>query len=64
MDIRTMQYYLSVVCKGTISAAAQALHVYQPSLSRQIKELGAELEAPLLCVSGWVSAGVSGDGSV
>ena len=27
MDIRTMQYYLAVVREGTISAAAQALHV-------------------------------------
>ena len=36
MDIRTMQYYLAVVREGTISAAAQALHVAQPSLSRQM----------------------------
>ena len=47
MDIRTMQYYLSVVREGTISAAAQALHVAQPSLSRQMKELEEELGAPL-----------------
>ena len=39
MDIRTMQYYLAVVREGTISAAAQALHVAQPSLSRQMKEI-------------------------
>ena len=42
MDIRTMQYYLAVVREGTISAAAQALHVAQPSLSRQMKELEEE----------------------
>lgn len=47
MDIRTMQYYLAVVREGTISAAAQALHVAQPSLSRQMKELEEELGAPL-----------------
>ena len=41
MDIRTMQYYLAVVREGTISAAAQALHVAQPSLSRQM--------SPFLC---------------
>ena len=45
MDIRTMQYYLAVVREGTISAAAQALHVAQPSLSRQMieEELGVSL---------------------
>ena len=43
MDIRTMQAYLAVVREGTISAAAQALHVAQPSLSRQMKDLEGEL---------------------
>jgi DNA-binding transcriptional LysR family regulator len=47
MDIRTMQYYLAVVREGTISAAAEALHVAQPSLSRQMKELEEELGAAL-----------------
>ena len=47
MDIRTMQYYLAVVREGTISAAAEALHVAQPSLSRQMKELEEELGTPL-----------------
>lgn len=47
MDIRTMQYFLAVVREGTISAAAQALHVAQPSLSRQMKDLEEELGASL-----------------
>ncbi len=47
MDIRTMQYYLAVVREGTISAAAEALHVAQPSLSRQMKELENELGTSL-----------------
>ncbi|HCK87175.1 MAG TPA: LysR family transcriptional regulator [Erysipelotrichaceae bacterium] len=47
MDIRTMQYYLAVVREGTISAAAEALHVAQPSLSRQMKELEEELGVSL-----------------
>ncbi len=47
MDIRTMQYYLAVVREGTISAAAEALHVAQPSLSRQMKELEEELGTSL-----------------
>ena len=47
MDIRTMQYFLAVIREGTISAAAQALHVAQPSLSRQMRELEEELGTTL-----------------
>ena len=47
MEIRTLQYYLAVIREGTISAAAQSLHVAQPSLSRQMKELEEDLGAPL-----------------
>lgn len=47
MEIRTLQYYLAVIREGTISAAAQALHIAQPSLSRQMKELEEDLGAPL-----------------
>lgn len=47
MDIRTMQYYLAVVREGTISAAAEFLHVAQPSLSRQMKDLEDELGTTL-----------------
>ena len=47
MDILTMQYFLAVTREGTISAAAQALHVAQPSLSRQMKELETEVGATL-----------------
>ena len=47
MDIRTLKAYLAVVREGTISAAAQALHVAQPSLSRQMKELEEELGTAL-----------------
>ena len=43
MDIRTMQYFLAVIREGTISAAAESLHVAQPSLSRQMKDLEVEL---------------------
>ena len=47
MEFRTLQYYLAVVREGTISAAAEALHVAQPSLSRQMKELEEELGVSL-----------------
>jgi DNA-binding transcriptional LysR family regulator len=42
-----MQYYLAVVREGTISAAAQALHVAQPSLSKKMRELEEELGTAL-----------------
>ena len=47
MDIRTMQYFLAVIREGTISAAAESLHVAQPSLSRQMKDLEEELSVTL-----------------
>lgn len=47
MDLRIMQYFLAVVREGNISAASEALHVAQPSLSRQMKELEEELGATL-----------------
>lgn len=39
MEFRELQYFLAVVEEGTISGAAEALHVAQPSLSRQMREL-------------------------
>lgn len=47
MDIRTMQYFLAVIREGTISAAAESLHVAQPSLSRQMKDLEEDLGVTL-----------------
>ena len=47
MDIRIMEYYLAVVREGNISAAAQALHVSQPGLSRQMRDLEEELGVTL-----------------
>ncbi|MCR5772611.1 MAG: LysR family transcriptional regulator [Butyrivibrio sp.] len=47
MDIRIMQYFLAVIREGTISGAAEALHVAQPSLSRQMRELEEELGVTL-----------------
>lgn len=47
MDIRIMEYYLAVTREGNISAAAEVLHVSQPALSRQIKDLEEELGVTL-----------------
>ena len=43
MDIRTLQYFLAVAREESITAAAQALHMTQPPLSRQMKDLEDEL---------------------
>lgn len=39
MELRELRYFLAVAQAGTISAAAEALHVTQPTLSRQLMEL-------------------------
>lgn len=47
MELRLLQYYLAVVREGNISRAAEALHVTQPTLSRQMAQLEDELGAQL-----------------
>lgn len=47
MDIRVLNYFLTVAREGTFSAAAEALHMTQPPLSREIKNLEDELGHPL-----------------
>lgn len=43
MDIRILQYFLAVAREESISKAAESLHMTQPPLSRQLKELEQEL---------------------
>lgn len=43
MEIRVLKYFLAVVREGNITAAADVLHVSQPTLSRQLMELEEEL---------------------
>lgn len=47
MEFRVLQYFLAVTREGNISAAAQSLHLSQPSLSRQLRDLEEELGATL-----------------
>ncbi|GAB3677180.1 LysR family transcriptional regulator [Salinisphaera aquimarina] len=42
VKLRPLRYFKAVVEHGTIAAAAQALHVAQPPLSKQIRQLEAE----------------------
>lgn len=43
MEIRVLQYFLAIARMESISKAADYLHITQPTLSRQIKELEDEL---------------------
>ena len=43
MDIRLLQYFLAVAREESISKAAESLHMTQPPLSRQLKDLEQEL---------------------
>lgn len=47
MEIRTLQYFLVVAQEENISRAAKVLHITQPTLSRQMKNLEEELDAEL-----------------
>ena len=48
MDIRVLRYFLMVAREGSFSAAAKALYISQPTLSRQIRDLEEELGVSLL----------------
>lgn len=48
MELRVLQYFLAVAREQSISAAAQTLHLTQPTLSRQLKELEEELGKQLM----------------
>lgn len=43
MEIRVLQYFLAIAREETISGAAEFLHITQPTLSRQMKDLEDEL---------------------
>lgn len=48
MDIRILRYFLAVAREESISGAAKALHLTQPTLSRQLMDLEEELGVKLL----------------
>lgn len=43
MELRVLQYFLAVTREQSISGAAEFLHLSQPTLSRQLKDLEDEL---------------------
>ena len=43
MEIRVLKYFMAIVTEQSILAAAESLHLSQPTLSRQIKDMEEEL---------------------
>lgn len=48
METRILKYFLTVAKMQNITRAAQELHITQPTLSRQLKQLEDELGTQLL----------------
>lgn len=47
MEIRVLRYFLSVAREGSITKAANSLHLTQPTLTRQLQDLEKELKQTL-----------------
>ncbi len=47
VELRTLRYFVAVAEYGSVSAAAAAVHVTQPALSRQVRQLERELRLEL-----------------
>ena len=48
MELRHLRYFAAVAAHGSFNRAAQILHLTQPALSRQVKDLEEEIGVPLL----------------
>ncbi len=48
VELRHLRYFAAVAAHGSFNRAAQNLHLTQPALSRQVKDLEEELGVPLL----------------
>lgn len=48
MELRHLRYFAAVAAHGNFSRAAEKLHLTQPALSRQVRDLEDELGVPLL----------------
>jgi LysR family transcriptional regulator, nitrogen assimilation regulatory protein len=48
MELRQLRYFVAIVDHGSLSRAARVLHIAQPALSQQIRQLEEELSAQLL----------------
>lgn len=48
MELRQLRYFVAIVDHGSLSRAARVLHIAQPALTQQIRQLEEELNAQLL----------------
>ncbi|HEY4318498.1 MAG TPA: LysR family transcriptional regulator [Herbaspirillum sp.] len=48
MELRALRYFVELVKQKSFTAAAERMHVTQPTISKMIKALEAEIGAPLL----------------
>lgn len=48
VNLRTLRYFVAIADAGSITAAAELVSVAQPALSRQLRELEADIGVPLL----------------
>ncbi len=48
VELRHLRYFVVAAAHGSFNRAAQVLHLTQPALSRQVKDLEEELGVPLL----------------
>lgn len=47
MEIRVLRYFWTIAEENSVSKAAEQLHITQPTLSRQLRELETELGTEL-----------------
>lgn len=47
MEIRVLRYFLEMAREGNMSRAAQKLHITQPTMSKQLRDLENELGVKL-----------------
>src|SRR3954464_15705938 len=52
LTLQQLTYFLAAAEHGSFSAAAESLHMAQPSLSEQVRRLEAELGVPLFARAG------------